>query len=121
MEDVKLKHHVSYELDPVQVQPKTSAHLSIRLGRPRCAVGLVVRECHETDEQSVAAHSATPLRALAIRDIRAVGLRMQLLEWPLVAASGAVPGHMRHPGDLLGAVLAADYIGVGADSDMTDG
>ena len=76
----------------------------------------------KADEQGLAAHGTTPFRAVAVRDIRAAArLRMQLLERPLSAASGAVPGHMRHPGDLLGAVLAADYIGVGADSDMTVG
>ena len=59
----------------------------------------------KADEQGLAAHETTPLRALAVRDIRAAGrLRMQLLERPLLAASGAVPGHMRHPGDLLGPV-----------------
>ena len=74
------------------------------------------------DEQGFAAHGTTPLRAVAVRDIRATGrLRMQLLERPLPAASGAVPGHMRHPGDLPGVVRAAEHIEVAADSGMTLG
>ena len=56
----------------------------------------------KADEQGVAADRATPLQALAVRDIRAAGrVRVQLLEGPLVAASGAVPDQMRHPGGLL--------------------
>jgi hypothetical protein len=56
----------------------------------------------KADEQGVAADRATPLRALAVRDVRAAGqVRVQLLEGALVAASGAIPDQMRHPGGLL--------------------
>ena len=76
----------------------------------------------KADEPGVAAHGTTPLRALAVWHIRAASrLRVQLLERPILAASGAVPGHR---GDLLGAVqpeCAAVEIRVAADSDMTVG
>jgi hypothetical protein len=56
----------------------------------------------QADEQGVAAHRTTPLRALAVRDIRAAGrLCVHLLEQSLATASGAIPDQMRHPGDLL--------------------
>lgn len=59
----------------------------------------------KADEQGFAAQTTTPLRAVAVGDIRAAGrLRMQLLERPLLATFGAVPGQLAHPGDLLGAV-----------------
>jgi hypothetical protein len=58
----------------------------------------------EADEQGVAAHGTTPLRAVAIRDVRATGgFGVQLLERAFLTASGAVPGQLGHPGDLLGA------------------
>ena len=58
----------------------------------------------EADEQSFAACGTTPLRAVAVRYVRAAGgLGVQLLERALLAASGAVPGQLGHPGDLLGA------------------
>jgi len=76
----------------------------------------------KADEQGLATHQTTPLRAVAVRDVRAASrLRVQLLEQLLLAASGAVPGHR---GDLLGAVqpeCAAVEIRVAADSDMTVG
>src|SRR6202035_6123623 len=59
----------------------------------------------KANEQGFAACRTTPLRAVAVRDVRAAGrLRVELLERSLVAASGAVPGQLDHPGDLLGAV-----------------
>jgi hypothetical protein len=59
----------------------------------------------KADEQGFAAHGTTPLRALPVRDIGAAGrLRVQLLEGLLLAAPDAIPGQMRHPADLLGAV-----------------
>ena len=58
-----------------------------------------------TDEQGLAALGATPLLAVTVRDIGAAArLGMKLLEQPLLAASGAVPGQMHHAGDLLAAV-----------------
>ena len=58
----------------------------------------------KADKQGLAAHGTTPFRAVTVRDIRAADrLGMKRLERLLFAASGAVPGHMRHPGDLLGA------------------
>ena len=54
----------------------------------------------KTDDQSVAACRAAPLLAGAVRRIRAAGrLGVKLLEEPLVAAFGAVPAQIRHPGE----------------------
>src|SRR5690242_11809913 len=70
----------------------------------------------QTDEQGVAAHGTSPFPAVAVRYIRAArSLRMNLLEHPLLTASGAVPAQLRHPGDLLGAVCRG-LAGVDADS-----
>src|SRR5215472_19166315 len=74
----------------------------------------------QADDQGVAADRAGPLLAVAVGHIgTARGLRVELLEQPLLVASGAVPAQLgpaqlgpaqfgpaqlRHPGDLLGAM-----------------
>jgi hypothetical protein len=72
----------------------------------------------KTDEQGVAAHGTTPLRALAVRDVRATGrCCVERLERPFLVASGAVPGQMHHPDDLLVAVQHRTCRVEGADAD----
>src|SRR5271154_3722904 len=98
------------------VQPRTSGYRLVRLrGSGRGAAADMVAH-RKADEQGFAAQRTTPLRTVAVLDVRAAGrLRVQLLERPLLATSGAVPGQLAHPGDLLGAVQhgrAADKLGV---------
>src|SRR5215471_12684650 len=78
-----------------------------------------VRRHGQADDQSVAAHGASPFLAVAVRHIRAARrLRVKLLEQPLLTASVAVPAQLRHPGNLLGAISRglAGVEGVDADS-----
>src|SRR5437870_3719413 len=86
---------------------------------------VVIRGRGQADNHRVAAHRAGPFPAVAVRDIGTrLRLRVELLEQPLLVASGAVPAHtgpahtgtahtstahtgtaqLRHPGNLLGAV-----------------
>ena len=90
---------------PVQLQPRTSGNQLVRLRGPGHGAAADMFAYRKPDEQGFAAQRTTPFRAITVRDIRAAGrLRVQLLEGPLLAASGAVPGQLAHPGFLLGAV-----------------
>src|SRR5262249_36295479 len=85
------------------------------------AVGVNVRGHGQADDQGIAAHRAGPLLAVAVWHIGTTrGLRVELLEQPLLVTSGAVPAQLRHPGDLLGAMRhgPAGVEGVDADSGM---
>src|SRR5260370_14868175 len=100
-----LKHHVSCELDRFSSSLEPGGNRLVRLRGPGCGAAADMLAHRKADEQGFAACRTTPLRAVAVRDVRAAGrLRMHLLERPLVAASGAVPGQLDHPGDLLAAV-----------------
>lgn len=100
-----LKHHVSCEFDRFSSSLEPGRNRLVRLRGPGCGAAADMLAHRKADEQGFAACRTTPLRALAVRDIRAVGrLRVHLLERPLVAASSAVPGQLDHRGDLLGAV-----------------
>src|ERR1700740_530177 len=100
-----LKHRVSCEFDRFSSSLEPGGNRLVRLRGPGCGAAADMLAHRNADEKGFAARRATPFRATAVRDIRAAGrLRMHLLERPLVAASGAVPGQLDHPGDLLGAL-----------------
>src|SRR6266516_2171942 len=82
---------------------------------PGGTAAVVIRGRGQADNHRVAAHRAGPFLAVAVRDIgTGLRLRVELLEQPLLVASGAVQAHtgtahtgtaqLRHPGNLLGAV-----------------
>src|ERR1700733_13116848 len=97
-----LKHHVSCEFGRFSLGLEPGRNRLVRLRGPGCGAAADMLAHRNADEQGFAARRTTPLRAVAVRNIRAAGgLRMHLLERPLVAASGAVPGQLGHPGDLL--------------------
>src|SRR5207248_11339114 len=78
-------------------------------GRPGRAVAAGVPRHGQPDDEGSAAAGTAPFRAVAVRRVgTARRLRVELLEQPLVAAFGAVPAQLRHPGDLLGIPLVRD-------------
>src|SRR5580704_12783347 len=100
-----LKHHVSCEFDRFSSSLEPGRNRLPPLRGPGCGAAADMLAHRKADEQGFAACRTTQLRAIAVLDVGAAGrLRMQLLERPLVAASGAEPGQLDHPGILRGAV-----------------
>ena len=76
-----LKHHVSCEFDRFSSSLEPGGNRLVRLRGPRLAAAADMLPHRKADEQGLAAHRTTPLRAVAVRDVRAAGrLRVQLLE-----------------------------------------